>query len=348
MPHLATDRISRGLRWAGTGLLLAGVLLIVAGIGWTQSADALIMASAVAVLAFGLPGAAAFGLAFWLEHTADRLEHVAPPTRRRCRTTLHRPPAEIRSASRCVVTRSPPSPWRSPGPRALDSIPTFRRNVPFVTFFLAVAGRGLARRVRPGGTRHATEPCADLVLLRVARDACVPARARPARGARPVRVRVPGPRSDHRGAARGARPHAASCRADTPTEGPARRQRESLPFAGRAHSGHGLDDGRAAHVHILQSGVAALSRSYTGAGTRPRLGGRSASRRSCAAARRVDDAHENRAAFAVKYRLRRADGEYQWLLDQAAPRFNDDGSFAGYVGVATPIDPPLGGSSVDA
>jgi PAS domain S-box-containing protein len=61
-----------------------------------------------------------------------------------------------------------------------------------------------------------------------------------------------------------------------------------------------------------------------------------------------DDAHGNRAAFAVKYRLRRADDEYQWLLDQATPHFNDDGSFAGYVGVATPIDPPLGGSSVGA
>jgi predicted outer membrane lipoprotein len=75
MPHLATDRISRGLRWAGVALLLLGVALVIGGIGWTTSPDALIMASAVALLAFGVPGAAAFGLALWLEHTADRLEH---------------------------------------------------------------------------------------------------------------------------------------------------------------------------------------------------------------------------------------------------------------------------------
>src|SRR5664279_2943404 len=81
MPHLATDRISRGLRWAGTLLLAAGVVLVVGAIGWTQSADALIAASIVSVLAFGLPGAAAFGLAYWFEYVADRLEQSAAAPR---------------------------------------------------------------------------------------------------------------------------------------------------------------------------------------------------------------------------------------------------------------------------
>jgi hypothetical protein len=31
----------------------------------------------------------------------------------------------------------------------------------------------------------------------------------------------------------------------------------------------------------------------------------------------------------VEYRLRRHDGEYRWVLDNAAPLFDPDGSFAG-------------------
>src|SRR5215208_3203404 len=34
----------------------------------------------------------------------------------------------------------------------------------------------------------------------------------------------------------------------------------------------------------------------------------------------------------MEYRLRRHDGEYRWVLDNAAPLFNSDGSFAGYIG----------------
>jgi PAS domain S-box-containing protein len=41
------------------------------------------------------------------------------------------------------------------------------------------------------------------------------------------------------------------------------------------------------------------------------------------------DAHEK---FTIEYRLQRYDGEYRWVLDLGVPRFNQDGSFAGYIG----------------
>jgi PAS domain S-box-containing protein len=41
------------------------------------------------------------------------------------------------------------------------------------------------------------------------------------------------------------------------------------------------------------------------------------------------DGHES---FKMEYRLRRHDREYRWVLDTAVPRFNRDGSFAGYIG----------------
>ncbi|MEH2413540.1 PAS domain S-box protein [Nostoc sp.] len=37
-------------------------------------------------------------------------------------------------------------------------------------------------------------------------------------------------------------------------------------------------------------------------------------------------------SFQRQYRLRRADGEYRWILDTAAPRFAGDGIFVGYIG----------------
>ena len=44
-----------------------------------------------------------------------------------------------------------------------------------------------------------------------------------------------------------------------------------------------------------------------------------------------------RRSFEMEYRLRRADGEYRWLLDAGVPRFTSDGAFAGYIGCCTDI-----------
>ncbi|WP_375767789.1 PAS domain S-box protein [Archangium gephyra] len=44
------------------------------------------------------------------------------------------------------------------------------------------------------------------------------------------------------------------------------------------------------------------------------------------------EANARRAPFQLDYRLRRADGEYRWAIDAAAPRFGPGGEFLGYIG----------------
>jgi len=46
---------------------------------------------------------------------------------------------------------------------------------------------------------------------------------------------------------------------------------------------------------------------------------------------------EARRDYRVEYRIRRADGEYRWMLETATPRFLVDGAFAGYIGVMIDI-----------
>jgi PAS domain S-box-containing protein len=43
-------------------------------------------------------------------------------------------------------------------------------------------------------------------------------------------------------------------------------------------------------------------------------------------------AFDRRESFQMQYRLRRHDGEYRWVVDIGVPRFNPDGSFAGFIG----------------
>lgn len=49
-------------------------------------------------------------------------------------------------------------------------------------------------------------------------------------------------------------------------------------------------------------------------------------------------ANERRTDTTTEYRLRRADGEYRWVLDSASPRFGPRGEFLGYVGTAFDIN----------
>jgi PAS domain S-box-containing protein len=48
-------------------------------------------------------------------------------------------------------------------------------------------------------------------------------------------------------------------------------------------------------------------------------------------------AFEQRQSFEMEYRIRRNDGEYRWILDTGVPRFNSDGTFAGYIGFCLDI-----------
>ena len=41
---------------------------------------------------------------------------------------------------------------------------------------------------------------------------------------------------------------------------------------------------------------------------------------------------DQREPFQMEYRLRRYDGEFRWLVDTGVPRFDEGGSFAGYIG----------------
>ena len=43
-------------------------------------------------------------------------------------------------------------------------------------------------------------------------------------------------------------------------------------------------------------------------------------------------AFDQREHFQIQYRLRRRDGEYRWIVNRGVPRYNVDGSFAGYIG----------------
>jgi PAS domain S-box-containing protein len=46
---------------------------------------------------------------------------------------------------------------------------------------------------------------------------------------------------------------------------------------------------------------------------------------------------DRREKFRVEYRLRRYDGEYRWILDIGVPRFDQDDSFVGYMGIAVDV-----------
>lgn len=53
--------------------------------------------------------------------------------------------------------------------------------------------------------------------------------------------------------------------------------------------------------------------------------------------RRYNVAFEAQVPYTIEYRLRRADGEYRWLVETGIPRFLSDGSFVGFTGSCVDI-----------
>lgn len=51
----------------------------------------------------------------------------------------------------------------------------------------------------------------------------------------------------------------------------------------------------------------------------------------------IAQAFEKRRSFRMEYRLRRADGQYRWVLDIGEPRFDKDGAFCGLIGYCMDI-----------
>lgn len=110
--------------------------LVVVGIAFTRTADALVTAAVVAALACGLPGAAAFGFAIWLEHAADRIERgpdTAPTNGGRAPHPFHEP---LRRYAIAVVAVG--AAW---GARALLDQAAAGQG-PFLTYVLAVIVAG--------------------------------------------------------------------------------------------------------------------------------------------------------------------------------------------------------------
>jgi K+-sensing histidine kinase KdpD len=138
MAHFVTDRIVVGLQRTSAILAVLAVLVVVGGIGWTASADALMTAVLISVLAFGLPAVALVALAFWLDGQAASLEGQDRRALAEHRDEAARHPFREPSFGYAVAVLAALVAW---GARALID-PYLPGSVPFITYFVAVAVSG--------------------------------------------------------------------------------------------------------------------------------------------------------------------------------------------------------------
>jgi hypothetical protein len=136
--YFVTNRVVVGLRWVATALAVLGVLVVVAGIGFTSSAEALVSASMIGGMAFGVPSVAAYALAHWLDRQAIALQQgrdrvIQAASTGRTPLPLGESVWGYAIAIVCVLGA-----WALRV--ALDHM--LPGNVPFITFFLAVAVAG--------------------------------------------------------------------------------------------------------------------------------------------------------------------------------------------------------------
>ena len=138
MAHFVTDRIVVGLQRTAAILAVLAVLVVVGGIGWTASADALMTAVLISVLAFGLPAVALFALAYWLDGQAASLEGQDRRALAEHRDEAARHPFREPSFGYAVAVLAALVAW---GARASID-PYLPGSVPFITYFVAVAVSG--------------------------------------------------------------------------------------------------------------------------------------------------------------------------------------------------------------
>jgi len=138
MAHFVTDRIVVGLHRTAAILAVLAVLVLVGGIGWTASADALMMAVLISVLAFGLPAVALVALAYWLDGEAASLEGQDRRALAAHRDEAARHPFREPFFGYAVAVLAALVAW---GARASID-PYLPGSVPFITYFVAVAVSG--------------------------------------------------------------------------------------------------------------------------------------------------------------------------------------------------------------
>jgi len=138
MAHFVTDRIVVGLQRTAAILAILAVLVVVGGIGWTASADALLTTVLIAALAFGLPAVALYALAYWLDVQAATLEGQRREELARMRDDTARHPFREPTFGYVFAVVAAMVAW---GLRMVID-PYLPGSVPFITYFIAVAASG--------------------------------------------------------------------------------------------------------------------------------------------------------------------------------------------------------------
>jgi K+-sensing histidine kinase KdpD len=112
--------------------------VVVGGIGWTASPEALLTAVLIASLAFGLPAIAMFALAYWLDVQAATLEGQPREELARRRDETARHPFREPTFGYLFAVLAALVAW---GLRMVFD-PYLPGSIPFITYFIAVAASG--------------------------------------------------------------------------------------------------------------------------------------------------------------------------------------------------------------
>jgi len=155
MAHFVTDRIVVGLQRTAAILAILAGLVVVGGIGWTASPEALLAAVLIATLAFGLPALALFALAYWLDRQAVTSEGQRRENSARKRDATARHPFRESTSGYVFAVVAALVAW---GLRvAID--PYLPGSVPFITYFIAVAASGWVGGYGPAVLTTALSAC---------------------------------------------------------------------------------------------------------------------------------------------------------------------------------------------